>query len=162
MPAAGEGEEDDFGDDSLLEADPTHVCNRQELLRQFFKVKPANAAQDGQRLLVGMIGYPNVGKSSTINALCQAKKVAVSSTPGKTKHFQTLLLGDDVCLCDCPGLVFPSFVSTKAEMIVNGLLPIDQMRDHLPPVTLVVFLFPLSFGFSPPFLVVHILLLTHL
>lgn len=31
----------------------------------------------------------------------------------------------------------PSFVSTKADMIVNGILPIDHMRDFVPPVTLV-------------------------
>jgi len=37
---------------------------------------------------IGMVGYPNVGKSSTINALLTYKKVSVSSTPGKTKHFQ--------------------------------------------------------------------------
>ena len=40
-------------------------------------------------------------------------------------------------LCDCPGLVFPSFVSTKAEMVCSGILPIDQMRDYLGPVSLV-------------------------
>ncbi|EDO40984.1 predicted protein [Nematostella vectensis] len=82
---------------------------------------------------IGLVGYPNVGKSSTINTILQSKKVAVSSTPGRTKHFQTLQLSPTVCLCDCPGLVFPSFVSTKAEMVVNGILPIDQMRDHIPP-----------------------------
>lgn len=37
---------------------------------------------------VGLVGYPNVGKSSTINTLLENKKVSVSSTPGKTKHFQ--------------------------------------------------------------------------
>ena len=37
---------------------------------------------------VGFIGYPNVGKSSTINKLLNSKKVRVSETPGKTKHFQ--------------------------------------------------------------------------
>ena len=37
---------------------------------------------------IGMVGYPNVGKSSTINTLLTYKKVSVSSTPGKTKHFQ--------------------------------------------------------------------------
>jgi ribosome biogenesis GTPase A len=35
-----------------------------------------------------MVGYPNVGKSSTINVLLQDHRVAVSSTPGKTRHFQ--------------------------------------------------------------------------
>lgn len=49
---------------------------------------------------IGMVGYPNVGKSSTINALCTEKKVPVSSTPGRTRHFQTILLGD-LTLCDC-------------------------------------------------------------
>jgi large subunit GTPase 1 len=33
---------------------------------------------------------------------------------------------------------------TKAEMVVNGILPIDQMRDHVPPVTLVASLIPRS------------------
>lgn len=30
------------------------------------------------------------------------------------------------------GLVMPSFVTTKADMILYGILPIDQMRDHRP------------------------------
>lgn len=36
----------------------------------------------------------------------------------------------------------PSFVLTKADMIINGILPIDQMRDHVPPVNLVCTLIP--------------------
>ena len=42
----------------------------------------------GEPVVIGMVGYPNVGKSSTINTLIQAKKVPVSATPGRTKHFQ--------------------------------------------------------------------------
>jgi len=38
-----------------------------------------------------LIGYPNVGKSSTINAILKMKKVPVSATPGRTKHFQVRL-----------------------------------------------------------------------
>jgi large subunit GTPase 1 len=33
-----------------------------------------------------MVGYPNVGKSSTVNALVAAKKTGVSATPGGAVH----------------------------------------------------------------------------
>lgn len=89
------------------------------------------------KLMIGLVGYPNVGKSSTINALMGSKKVSVSATPGKTKHFQTLVLSDKITLCDCPGLVFPQFANTQADMICDGVLPIDQMREYSAPVDLV-------------------------
>jgi large subunit GTPase 1 len=80
------------------------------------------------RLTIGMVGYPNVGKSSVINVLLGASslnhaaaRVATGATPGKTKHFQTLQLPlreasssgpgaaepVPLTLCDCPGLVRP-------------------------------------------------------
>lgn len=40
-------------------------------------------------------------------------------------------------LCDCPGLVFPTFSTTKADQVCNGVLPIDQLREHTGPCTLV-------------------------
>ncbi|KXN85669.1 Large subunit GTPase 1 [Leucoagaricus sp. SymC.cos] len=90
------------------------------------------------KLNVGLVGYPNVGKSSTINSLLGEKKVSVSATPGKTKHFQTIHLSDSIVLCDCPGLVFPQFATTKADLICDGVLPIDQMREYTAPISLVV------------------------
>lgn len=87
--------------------------------------------------MVGLVGYPNVGKSSTINALLGSKKVSVSSTPGKTKHFQTLVFSPKITLCDCPGLVFPQFANTQADMVIDGVLPIDQMREYSAPAELV-------------------------
>mmetsp|Transcript_16014 Transcript_16014/g.32199 ORF Transcript_16014/g.32199 Transcript_16014/m.32199 type:complete len:519 (-) Transcript_16014:2504-4060(-) len=90
----------------------------------------------GRRLVVGLVGYPNVGKSSTLNVVMKSKKVGVSSTPGKTKHFQTLIVDEELELCDCPGLVFPNFAANRAELVCAGVLPIDQMRDARSPVSL--------------------------
>lgn len=81
-----------------------------------------------------------------MNALLGAKKTNVSSTPGKTKHFQTHVLPltsdtyqhSEIILCDCPGLVFPSFATTKADMVVNGVLPIDHLREPIGPTELLV------------------------
>lgn len=71
--------------------------------------------------------------------------MSVSSTPGKTKHFQTIHLSDKVILCDCPGLVFPNFASTKAELVCNGVLPIDQLREYTGPASLVTHRIPQRF-----------------
>jgi len=94
-------------------------------------------ASRGDRLVVGLVGYPNVGKSSTINALFGSKKTAVAATPGKTKHFQTLNVSDTLCLCDCPGLVMPQFAHSKAEMVAAGVIPIDRLTDVRAPVSTV-------------------------
>lgn len=99
--------------------------------------KFASTLPDGKtKMTFGLVGYPNVGKSSTINALVGSKKVSVSSTPGKTKHFQTINLSEKVSLLDCPGLVFPSFATTQADLVLDGVLPIDQLREYTGPSAL--------------------------
>uniref|UniRef100_A0A5S6R4M0 Large subunit GTPase 1 homolog n=1 Tax=Trichuris muris TaxID=70415 RepID=A0A5S6R4M0_TRIMR len=71
-------------------------------------------------IVIGMVGYPNVGKSSTINKILGAKRAAVSATPGKTKHLQTLIVDHDVTLCDAPGLVFPALHFGRHHMLLAG------------------------------------------
>ena len=91
-----------------------------------------------RRATVGMLGFPNVGKSSLINVLLGvtatshgAVRVAVGATPGKTKHLQTCILSDTLMLCDCPGLVFPVVMNTKADLLFNGVLPASNMREYI-------------------------------
>lgn len=79
-------------------------------------------------LTVGCVGFPNVGKSSLMNALMGRKVVSVSKTPGHTKHFQTIFLTNNVRLCDCPGLVFPSSVPRNIQVLI-GSYPIAQLRE---------------------------------
>ncbi|CAE7594185.1 lsg1 [Symbiodinium pilosum] len=100
------------------------------------RMPPATASRRG---VVGFVGYPNVGKSSVINALFGAKKVSMSRTPGKTKHLQTLELSDsNITLCDCPGLVFPSVVATRSHLVINGTVPLDELRDFIDPIRVIV------------------------
>ncbi|KAJ2725509.1 hypothetical protein GGI07_001265 [Coemansia sp. Benny D115] len=116
----------------------TRVLTPTELVSILMRECPKIADEHSHnKLMIGLVGYPNVGKSSTINALVGSKKVNVGAMPGKTKHFQTIHLMSDVVLCDCPGLVFPTFATTQAEMVCNGVLPIDQLREFTGPSALV-------------------------
>ncbi|RXG68559.1 Large subunit GTPase 1-like protein [Armadillidium vulgare] len=130
------------------------ILSREELI-EVFTYYYQGPKLNSEFVTVGLVGYPNVGKSSSINALMQEKKVSVSATPGKTKHFQTLFLSKELQLCDCPGLVFPAFVSTREDLILSGILPIDEMRFHVPPMNLLLSLFPrnvveLTYGVKLP------------
>ncbi|RXG68560.1 Guanine nucleotide-binding protein-like 3-like protein [Armadillidium vulgare] len=63
------------------------ILSREELI-EVFTYYYQGPKLNSEFVTVGLVGYPNVGKSSSINALMQEKKVSVSATPGKTKHFQ--------------------------------------------------------------------------
>ncbi|KAL4063002.1 P-loop containing nucleoside triphosphate hydrolase protein, partial [Scleroderma yunnanense] len=87
---------------------------------------PEEISKEPEFLTVGLIGQPNVGKSSLLNALFGTTKVRASRTPGKTKHFQTLFWTPDVRLVDCPGLVMPSFVPIDIQVLCS-VFPISRM-----------------------------------
>jgi large subunit GTPase 1 len=72
-----------------LDFNTTHVFNRAELLALLKHYsKSVNLKRTAkERLMVGTVGFPNVGKSSVINVLCGIKRVGVADRPGKTKHF---------------------------------------------------------------------------
>ncbi|KAJ5198824.1 hypothetical protein N7491_000611 [Penicillium cf. griseofulvum] len=152
----GYKKEDTVEEERAKLADPErslgpHILDTEELEELFLANSPESLPQDDEsgetkrKTTIGLVGYPNVGKSSTINALLGAKKVSVSATPGKTKHFQTLYLSPEIMLCDCPGLVFPNFATTKAELVVNGVLPIDQQREFTGPAGIVAKRIPKHF-----------------
>ncbi|KAI0652064.1 hypothetical protein C8Q79DRAFT_922634 [Trametes meyenii] len=73
---------------------------------------------------IGLIGQPNVGKSSLLNAMFGTYKVKASRQPGKTKHFQTLFWTPEVRLVDCPGLIFPNYVPMETQLI-----PLEKVLD---------------------------------
>jgi nuclear GTP-binding protein len=80
-------------------------------------------------IVVGIVGYPNVGKSSIINALKRSRAVGVSSRPGFTTSMQEVVLDRNIRLLDCPGVVFDD----KTALLGNCVDP-DSIDDPIPPV----------------------------
>jgi len=113
-----------------------HICFNTEniltphdVLSAIKELAPLNG-QENDTTTIGFVGYPNVGKSSVINIFMENKRLQVSATPGKTKHYQThVLAGGGITLVDGPGLVIPSLHMDKSEMVLQGILPIDNLTQ---------------------------------
>lgn len=122
-----------YGRDELLarlQSEAENIVSLRNLSGSSDTASSHSDEESRRSVVVGFVGYPNVGKSSTINALVGEKRTGVTSTPGKTKHFQTLIISEKLTLCDCPGLVFPSFTSSRYEMVASGVLPIDRLTER--------------------------------
>lgn len=86
-------------------------------------------------ITVGVVGFPNVGKSSVINSLKRAKVCNVGSTPGVTKVAQHIQLDKNIKLLDCPGIVFSR--STKegddGEVALRNCIKVELLDDPVAP-----------------------------
>lgn len=56
-------------------------------------------------IVVGVLGYPNVGKSSIINALSHRKKMKVSKKAGTTHGIHWIKATNEIKLIDSPGVI---------------------------------------------------------
>ncbi|ORX52298.1 P-loop containing nucleoside triphosphate hydrolase protein [Hesseltinella vesiculosa] len=92
-------------------------------------------------LTVGIIGYPNVGKSSVINSLKRAKVCGVGSTPGFTKVAQLVTLDKQIKMLDCPGIVFAQQGQdgqSDAEIALRNCVKVELLEDPVSPVEVIV------------------------
>jgi ribosome biogenesis GTPase A len=68
-------------------------------------------------LRIMIMGIPNVGKSTLMNALLKKRVAKVGDEPAVTKTQQRLYLGNNIVLIDTPGMMWP-----KIEHPSDGLM----------------------------------------
>lgn len=94
------------------------------LLRQFGKLH-----DDKKMISVGVIGYPNVGKSSVINTLISKKSCKVAPVPGETKIWQYITLFKRISLIDCPGVVVDTAGDTETDSVLKGVVRAERLEN---------------------------------
>lgn len=102
------------------------------LLRQFGKLH-----EDKKQISVGVIGYPNVGKSSVINTLISKKSCKVAPIPGETKIWQYITLFKRISLIDCPGVVVDTAGDTETDSVLKGVVRAERLEtpeDFVPAI----------------------------
>lgn len=82
-------------------------------------------------IVVGVIGIPNVGKSSLINSLTRGKNVGVSNIPGYTKGLQEIILDNNIRLLDCPGVV----MSNNENNILYNIIRTEDIKEPIEVVS---------------------------
>lgn len=60
---------------------------------------------EDSRIKVGVIGYPNAGKSSLLNILAGKSAAGVGADAGFTKNVQKIKLSEEIVLVDSPGVI---------------------------------------------------------
>lgn len=81
---------------------------------------------------VGVVGLPNVGKSSLINSLKRSRACSVGAVPGITKFMQEVHLDKFIRLLDAPGIV-PG-PNSEVGTILRNCIHVQKLADPVTPV----------------------------
>ncbi|KAG2489950.1 hypothetical protein HYH03_011581 [Edaphochlamys debaryana] len=122
------------------------VCLGADTLLQLLKNYTRNAGIKTS-ITVGVVGLPNVGKSSLINSLKRQRVAQVGNTPGVTKSVQEVVLDKHIKLLDSPGVVFANAENDaaaalrnaiKVEKLSDPIAPVAEILKRVPPKTLMM------------------------
>lgn len=100
-------------------------------LRQRIRIL-ASRVKSFDRIHIGVIGYPNTGKSSLLNLLARHGAAPVSSEPGFTKGLRKIRFAKGILLLDAPGII-PSnenlFANDQKKHGMLGAKSADNVKD---------------------------------
>ncbi|CEL52408.1 Guanine nucleotide-binding protein-like 3 homolog OS=Caenorhabditis elegans GN=nst-1 PE=3 SV=1 [Rhizoctonia solani AG-1 IB] len=98
----------------------------------------ASGAPPGTSIRIGVVGLPNVGKSSLINSLKRARACSVASTPGHTKVLQEIALDRGLKLLDSPGVVWEDVQTDSAQRSLRNVLRVEAVNDPVSAVESII------------------------
>ena len=87
-----------------------------------------NTVAKGESAVVSVLGYPNTGKSSVINAIKGRASAPVSSVSGYTKGKQIIKVSRKIKLMDTPGVIPYQEKDDFLHAIISAKSP-EQIRD---------------------------------
>ncbi len=94
----------------------------------------ASRFKDHPQVHVGVVGYPNTGKSSLLNLLARHAAAPVSSQPGFTKGIRKIRLAKGVLLLDAPGVIPKNEnLFTETDRIKYGLMGVHTPENIKDP-----------------------------
>ena len=89
-----------------------------------------------QSIKAMVLGIPNVGKSTFINAYVGKATAKTGNKPGVTKGAQWIKIGKDLQLLDTPGITWPKF---EREIVGLNLALIGSINDEILPIEELIF-----------------------
>lgn len=114
--------------DKLSElSNPIFVSSRERLGTTILKNKILSVGRR-EHVVVGVLGYPNTGKSSVINALAGSRKARTSPTSGFTRGIQMVKASERIMLLDSPG-VFPFEEDDVVKQTLVGAKNFQDIKD---------------------------------